>query len=116
MMKKEILVIISLKGGVDALNFLIPYREPDYYSLRPTLAILPPGNAGPCAIDLDGFFGIHPALAPLLPLYQNSSLAFLHAVGWPGDTHSHFQAWQEIEAGAVGNSLPNSGWMARYLQ
>src|SRR5437870_2715691 len=114
-MEKNILVMINLRGGADGLNIIVPYRDPDYYRLRPTLAITEPGKTGRTAIDLDGFFGMHPGLEPLLPLYEQGRMAFLHAVGWPGDSHSHFQAWEEIEAGVVGQERPTTGWLARYL-
>jgi len=115
-MVNEILIMISLRGGADALNFLVPYRDENYYRLRPSLAIPEPGKAGKTVIDLDGLFGFHPALAPLFPLYERGLLAALHAVGWPGETHSHFQAWEEIESGVIGEDRPMSGWLARYLQ
>jgi uncharacterized protein (DUF1501 family) len=101
-----ILVIVSLRGGADALNLLVPHGDPDYRSLRPSLAIASPKKAAPGsgqpAVDLDGFFGFHPALAPLLPLWERGELAAVSAVGWPGVSHSHFEAWEEIECGAVG--------------
>ena len=108
-----VLIVVTLRGGVDALNVLVPYRDDDYRRLRPTLAIPPPGKAKNAAIDLDGFFGLHPSLAPLVPLYERGQLALVQAVGWPGVSHSHFQAWEEIEAGALGEDRPSSGWLAR---
>src|SRR4051812_9655741 len=115
-MTKETLVVINLRGGADALNMLVPYRDPGYYNLRPSIAIPAPGASGTTAIDLDGFFGLHPSLSPLLPLYQSGKLALLPAVGWPGSSHSHFEAWEEIESGALDDDKPDSGWLARYLQ
>lgn len=118
-MSKQTLVIINLRGGADGLNMVVPYREENYYKIRPTISLAPPNKAGG-VIDLDGFFGMHPALAPLLPLYQRKELAFLHAVGWPGDTHSHFEAWEEIELGTANTAntteKPVTGWLTRYLQ
>lgn len=114
-MKDRILVLISLRGGMDALNAVVPHGDPDYYRLRPTLAIPRPGSRGPAALDLDGFYGLHPALSPLLPLWERRELAIVHAVGWPGVSHSHFEAWEEIESGAVGEERPQSGWLARAL-
>jgi uncharacterized protein (DUF1501 family) len=114
-----ILVIVSLRGGADALNLLVPHGDPDYRSLRPSLAIASPKKAAPGsgqpAVDLDGFFGFHPALTPLLPLWERGELAAVSAVGWPGVSHSHFEAWEEIECGAVGEQRPSSGWLARAL-
>ncbi len=113
-MSEQTLVLINLRGGADGLNIVVPYREENYYRLRPTISIPAPNQANG-VIDLDGFFGLNPALAPLLPLYQNKQLAILHAVGWPGDSHSHFEAWEEIELGAVGEQKPVTGWLSRYL-
>jgi uncharacterized protein (DUF1501 family) len=114
-MSKETLVIINLRGGADGLNMVVPYRDSDYRRQRPLLAIPEPKSAGRTAIDLDGFFGLHPSLAPLMPLYEGGRLAILHAAGWPGDSHSHFEAWDEIEAGVAGMDLPTTGWLGRYL-
>ncbi|KAF0244242.1 MAG: hypothetical protein FD167_3663 [bacterium] len=114
-MSKQILVMINLRGGADGLNIVVPYREENYYQIRPTISLSAPNNTNG-VIDLDGFFGIHPALAPLMPLYKNKQLAFLHAVGWPGESHSHFEAWEEIELGIAGQEKPTTGWLTRYLQ
>lgn len=118
-MTSPILVVVSLRGGADALNLLVPHGDPDYRGLRPSLAIPSPkkgaAGAGAPAVDLDGFFGFHPALAPLLPLWERGELAAVSAVGWPGVSHSHFEAWEEIECGAVGDERPSSGWLARAL-
>jgi uncharacterized protein (DUF1501 family) len=114
-MSERVLVLVSLRGGVDALNAVVPHGDPDYYRLRPTLAIPRPKAAGPAALDLDGFYGLHPSLAPLVPLWERRELAIVHAVGWPGVSHSHFEAWEEIECGAVGEDRPQSGWLARAL-
>jgi uncharacterized protein (DUF1501 family) len=114
-MSRRILVIVSLRGGVDAINAVVPHGDPDYYRLRPTLAIPPPKARGAATLDLDGFFGFHPSLRPLLPLWERRELAVVHAVGWPGVSHSHFEAWEEIECGAVGDDRPQSGWLARAL-
>ena len=114
-MKDRILVLVSLRGGVDALNAVVPHGDPDYYRLRPTLAIPRPKSPGAAALDLDGFFGLHPSLAPLISLWERRELAVVHAVGWPGVSHSHFEAWEEIESGAVGDERLQSGWLARAL-
>ncbi len=114
-MSDRILVLVSLRGGVDAINAVVPHGDPDYYRLRPTLAIPRPKTPGAAALDLDGFYGFHPALKPLLALWERRELAVVHAVGWPGVSHSHFEAWEEIESGAVGEDRPQSGWLARAL-
>ncbi|MBI4851381.1 MAG: DUF1501 domain-containing protein [Acidobacteria bacterium] len=115
-MSNQTLVIINLRGGADGLNIVVPYKEENYYRIRPTISLLPP-NKPNGVIDLDGFFGMHPALAQLLPLYEHKELAFLHAVGWPGKSHSHFEAWEEIELG-IANTLekPLTGWLTRFLE
>ena len=109
------LVVVSLRGGWDALNAIVPWRDDGYARLRPTLALPAPGKAVRAVLDLDGTFGLHPALAPLLPLYRDGRLAVVHAAGWRGGSHSHFEAWEEIESGVVGGAHPGSGWLARTL-
>ncbi len=108
------LVVIFLRGAVDGLNVVIPYGDDDYYSLRRSIAIRPPGGADG-ALDLDGHFGLHPALAPLLPLWQAGSLAFVHACGSPDPTRSHFDAQLTIENGTPGHAATPDGWMNRLL-
>jgi len=112
---RKSLIVVSLRGGVDGLNVLVPYRDDDYYRARPTIAIPGPSTPRGAAIDLDGMFGLHPALAPLFELFDSGRLAFVNAVGWPGDSHSHFEAWDEIESGSTGSARPSTGWLARYL-
>lgn len=85
-------VTVFLRGAADALNIVVPYAEPGYCSLRPTIAIPGPGSGGRAALDLDGFFALHPSLAPLKPLYDRNELAIVHAVGAADDTGSHFEA------------------------
>jgi uncharacterized protein (DUF1501 family) len=72
--KRKILIAIFQRGAMDGLNAVIPYTEPEYYSLRPNIAIPRPksGEAG-TALDLDGQFGLHPALAPFKPLFESKS-------------------------------------------
>ncbi|WP_366918546.1 hypothetical protein [Acaryochloris sp. IP29b_bin.148] len=111
---RQKLVVILLRGVVDGLNVVVPYREADYYDARPTLAIAPPG-AGQGAIDLDGQFGLHPALAELMPLWQSKQLAFVHACGSPDPTRSHFDAQDYMELGTPGNKKPGDGWLNRVL-
>jgi uncharacterized protein (DUF1501 family) len=115
----DVLVAVFLRGAADALNLLVPHGEAAYYRLRPGLGIPRPDDArapaGQRVIDLDGFFGLHPALAPLLPLWQAGRLAAVHACGQPDESRSHFLAQELMERGA-GNPLgPASGWIGRYL-
>lgn len=109
----NILVIVFLRGGMDGLNFLVPYQEDAYYSARPSLAVGKPKTSNG-AIDLDGFFGFHPNLAPLVPLFQNGSLALIHACGSNDTTRSHFEAMATMEQG-VGEGGATNGWIARHL-
>ena len=115
----DTLVALFLRGGADGLNIVVPYGDDDYYRLRPNLALARPndlrcGNAAR-AIDLNGFFGLHPALAPLTPLYKSGLLAAIHAVGSGDQTRSHFEAMATMERGLAGGTGAASGWLARHL-
>ena len=105
------LVVIFQRGAADGLNVVVPYREPAYYSMRPTIAI--PQNQ---VLDLDGVFGLHPAMQPLLPLYKAGHLAVVHAVGSPDVTRSHFDAQDYMESGTPGVKSTQDGWLNRALQ
>ncbi len=109
------LIVILLRGAVDGLNVVVPYAEPAYYAARPTIAIARPGTAGG-ALPLDEHFGLHPALASLLPLWRDGDLAFIHAAGSPDPNRSHFEAQRYIENGTPGCSTTPDGWMNRLLQ
>lgn len=108
------LVVVFLRGAVDGLNVVVPYSEPAYYSVRPSIAIPKPGSEGG-ALDLDGTFGLHPALQPLLPFWKDKSLSFVVCSGSPDPTRSHFDAQDYMETGAPGNKLLSTGWMNRLL-
>ena len=107
---RNVLIVIFLRGGADGLSLVVPYADEAYYRLRPTLAI-PRNKLHP----LDNFFGLHPSLAPLLPLYERRELAVLHAVGSQDQTRSHFEAMDTMERGLARREGPQSGWVARYL-
>jgi uncharacterized protein (DUF1501 family) len=113
---KPVLIQVFLRLGMDGLTTVVPYGDTRLYSLRPTLAIQPPGTTNG-ALDLDGFFGLAPAAAPLLTPYNDGRLVFVHAVGSMDTTRSHFEAFELMELGDP--SLPlgsgSSGWAARYL-
>lgn len=115
----DVLVVIFLRGAADSLNIIVPHGESAYYQRRPTLAVPRPddGRAAPRlrAIDLDGFFGLHPALAPLLPAWQAGELAPIHACGAPDESRSHFQAMELMERGVADLRGPASGWIGRHL-
>lgn len=117
--RRKTLIAIFQRGAVDGLNMIVPHGESDYYRLRPTLAVARPGSGGAfgeSAIDLDGFFGLHPALAPLKPLWDEKRLAIVEATGSPDSTRSHFDAQDYMESGTPGRKSTGDGWLNRYLQ
>ena len=105
------LVIIFQRGAVDGLNVVVPYREKNYYKMRPSIAI--PDNQ---VLDLDGFFGLHPSLAAFKPLYAAGNLAIVHACGSPDTSRSHFDAQDYMESGTPGIKSTEDGWLNRALQ
>jgi len=114
---RKLLIAIFQRGAVDGLNMIVPHGEADYYRLRPTIAIPQPGRGGTgSAIDLDGFFGLHPSMAPLKPLWDNHALAIVHACGSPDNTRSHFDAQDYMESATPGVKATRDGWLNRYLQ
>ena len=115
--RKKILVAIFQRGAADGLNIVVPHGEPRYYAMRPTIAVPRPSGADPknSAIDLDGFFGLHPALSPLQPLYAARHLAIVHAAGSPDTTRSHFDAQDYMESGTPGRKGTSDGWLNRAL-
>jgi uncharacterized protein (DUF1501 family) len=113
----DILVAIFQRGGMDGLNAVIPHGDADYYHLRSALAIAEPASGtDTTGIDLDGFFGLHPALRPLKDLWDDKALAIVHAVGSPDPTHSHFDAMDYMERGTPGEKQIATGWIGRHLQ
>lgn len=115
--KRKSVVVVFQRGACDGLNTVIPYGETAYRSLRPNIAVpAPRGGSKDAALDLDGFFGLHPALEPLLPLWKDGSLAAVHAVGSPDSTRSHFDAQDFMESGTPGIKSTEDGWMNRCLQ
>ncbi|HLK50340.1 MAG TPA: DUF1501 domain-containing protein [Bryobacteraceae bacterium] len=113
--RKKILVAIFQRGAADGLNIVVPHGEKAYYDLRPTIAIPRPGSGTEAAVDLDGFFGLHPSLAPLVPIFRQGSLAVVNAVGSPDPTRSHFDAQDYMESGTPGRKATADGWMNRAL-
>ena len=115
----DVAVVIFLRGGMDPLQTVTPYADLDYRRLRPTIGIPAPGLSGGC-LPLDNFFGLNPALAPMLPLFNNKRLAVVHATGLKHDERSHFACQDHIESGMVdmggaGGHDAHTGWINRHL-
>lgn len=115
----DVLVVIFLRGAADALNMIVPHGDERYYALRPTLNIPRPDDRrfdlAQRAQDLDGFFGLHPAMQALLPAWQAGHLAIVHACGAPDESRSHFQAMALMERGVDDERGPATGWIGRHL-
>ena len=114
--RRKTLIAIFQRGAVDGLNVVVPYAEPSYYDLRPTIAIPKPNGGAEAAINLDGFFGLHPSLGAFKPLWDSKRLAIVHASGSPDNTRSHFDAQDYMESGTPGVKSTQDGWLNRYLQ
>jgi uncharacterized protein (DUF1501 family) len=110
----KVLVKVFLRGGADGLNLCAPFGDSEYYSLRGPIALPRPGQGGG-VVNLDGYFGMHPELAPLEPLYRDGRLAFVHAVGNPELTRSHFDAQDFMESGTPGDKQTATGWLDRAI-
>ena len=117
MPNKKKLVVLFQRGAADGLNIVVPFGEPNYYKMRPSIAIPAPQRGGEqAAIDLDGFFGVHPSLSPLAQLFHNGQLAIVHAAGSPDTTRSHFDAQDYMESGTPGVKSTDDGWLNRTMQ
>lgn len=118
--KGKTLICLFQRGAADALNMVVPHGDKAYYALRPSIGIPRPSGLSrtisrDAAIDLDGFFGLHPSLAPFKPLYDRGLLAPVHAVGSPSTTRSHFDAQDYMETGTPDIKGTPDGWLNRYL-
>lgn len=111
--KRKILVAIFQRGAADGLNMVVPFSDKRYYELRPSIAVPKPGPSNG-AIDLDGHFGLHPSLQPLMPLWEKQQLAIVQATGSPDPSRSHFDAQDYMESGTPGKTT-SDGWMNRAL-
>src|SRR6201996_8772221 len=105
------MVVVFQRGAADGLNIVVPHAESNYYQLRPSIAI--PQNQ---LIDLDGFFGLHPAMQSFRPLFDQGHLAMVQAAGSPDTTRSHFDAQDYMERGTPGVKATPDGWLNRALQ
>jgi uncharacterized protein (DUF1501 family) len=113
----DVLVAIFLRGGIDGLSTVVPYGEgANYYDARPTQRVSEPGSGFGEALDLDGFFGFHPSLAPLMDIYRSGALAVVQATGSIDPSRSHFDAMQFMEYGTPGSKSTGTGWIGRHLQ
>lgn len=113
--RKKVLVTIFQRGAVDGLNMIVPYGESEYYNLRRSIAIKKPNETGG-AIDLDGFFGLHPSMKPLETFWKDKRLAVITAAGSPDNTRSHFDAQDYMESATPGIKSTRDGWLNRVLQ
>lgn len=113
--RPKLLVVIFQRGAVDGLSVVAPYADGEYYRARPGIAIDRPGRPDGL-LDLDGYFGLNPRLAPLKPLWDRRELAVVHACGSPEATRSHFDAQDYLETGTPGVKSTSDGWLNRYLQ
>lgn len=115
----DTLVVVFLRGAADVLNMVVPHGEEAYYQLRPSLGIARPDDSRTKkeerTVDLDGFFGLHPNMSPLLEAWQSEQLAIIHACGAPDESRSHFKAMELMERGVDDERGPASGWIGRHL-
>lgn len=114
---RPIIIAIFQRGAADGISMVVPFGDKNYYSLRPQIAIPEPARgSNERAIDLDGFFGLHPSLSSMKPIYDEGRLAIVHAAGSPSSTRSHFDAQDYMESGTPGKKSVPDGWLNRYLQ
>jgi len=115
----DTLIVVFLRGAADVLNMVVPHGEEAYYQLRPSLGIPRPDDSKAKqedrAIDLNGFFGLHPMMGSLLDAWQSKHLAIIHACGAPDESRSHFKAMELMERGVDDERGPASGWIGRHL-
>ena len=112
-----VIIAIFQRGAMDGISAVIPFGDKNYYSVRPNIAVPEPkAENADAALDLDGYFALHPALASFKPIYDEGHLAIVQAVGSPDNTRSHFDAQDYMEAGTPGNKGTGDGWLNRYMQ
>jgi uncharacterized protein (DUF1501 family) len=111
-----IVIAVFQRGAADGVSMVIPFGDKHYYSVRPQIAISEPSRSGEGAVDLDGYFGLHPSLGSLKAIYDEGRLAIVHAVGSPSNTRSHFDAQDYMESGTPDNRNVPDGWLNRYMQ
>jgi uncharacterized protein (DUF1501 family) len=113
----KILICVFQRGAVDGLSMVVPYGDPYYYQARSDISIGQPSQAAGAnaALDLDGYFGLNPALAPLLPLFKQGHLAAIQACGSPNASRSHFESQDLMESGVDSGEGVQDGWLNRML-
>jgi uncharacterized protein (DUF1501 family) len=111
----KILICIFQRGAVDGLSMVVPHGDPYYYQYRSDIAIPRPMQGTESALDLDGYFGLNPALAPLMPLFKDGSLAAIQACGSPNSSRSHFESQDLMESGVDHDSGVQDGWLNRLI-
>jgi uncharacterized protein (DUF1501 family) len=114
--RQKRLVVLFQRGAADGLNIVVPHGESAYYAMRPSIAIPRPNRGQESAIDLDGFFGLHPSMASFKPLWDEKRLAIVHAAGSPDNTRSHFDAQDYMESGTPGVKSTEDGWLNRAVR
>ena len=116
-LERDALIVVFLRGGADGLSLVPPYAEDQYYTARPSLSVPrpAPGQTG-TALDLNGFFGLHPALSALMPVYRAGHLALVHACGFDDTSRSHFDSQKWMELGRTGDNSLQNGWLTRHLE
>lgn len=105
------LVVVFLRGAYDGLSALVPYTDKDYYAMRPSIAVAAPDGSRATSFRLDDRFALHPALAPLMPLWQEGSLGVIASAGLPSPNRSHFDAQYLMEIGLAEKSSSPNGWL-----
>jgi uncharacterized protein (DUF1501 family) len=113
--RPKVLVCLFMRGAVDGLSVVVPHAESAYYRARSSIALAAPGKGEGAVLDLDGRFGLHPRLQPLLAAWNAGELAVVHAVGSPSPTRSHFEAQDDMESGMPGHGATSDGWLGRTL-
>lgn len=111
LMKDGRLIVVFLRGAYDGLSATVPYTDPEYTRSRPNITIPAPNGSAETALKLDQTFGLHPALAPIYPLWQSGVLSFIPTAGSPDPTRSHFEAQVHWEIGMPGKSNAPAGWL-----
>jgi uncharacterized protein (DUF1501 family) len=114
---RKVLICVFQRGAADGLSMVVPHGDPYYYKYRNEIALARPARSGAegAAIDLDGFFGLHPALDAFAPLYKAGQLAVIHACGSPNPSRSHFDKQDFMESGVSDDKSVHTGWLNRML-